>query len=413
MDAVRLGVRVTDIERVLDQFESPILGNNFRSTLPAGRIARLLVALQGQEIVSMPALESIAYKQAHISSFELKKAYLPVFAEWGFARVYDNKIEETITSRTEVLQQAGKMWEESDPNPVEKLAVDLFDTTSVSPVPSSSIQKILSNYNTTVGTNSVTHLSESGLVDKFKFDDGEWYYSPEIFGENYPKTLTYLRSQTESKQQEIRSVIESVLTNQGLPHDALKAGADEKLINQMAGAGLLMGYPLSIGSRTCPFYFTPDIRNRFDKEGRGDKFELIKAGMAHFQYAFRLADQNTGRLKFGPSVFLNSLLEKGKAGDATAIGTDYDILVKNGLVKLEPTTGNRYRFLLPESKEKIADLEAIRDAFEEKWVVPQMDLSTMGIPSTVITGDSIVYRSSKSMQAKSLAREFAKDVFNL
>jgi hypothetical protein len=107
------------------------------------------------------------------------------------------------------------------------------------------------------------------------------------------------------------------------------------------------------------------------------------------------------------------LIENGKAGNATAIGTDYDLLVKKGLVKIEPTSSSRYQFLLPASKEKIGDLEVIRDAFKDKWIVPKMDLSVMGIPGAVIPGDSIVYRSSKLIQSKELAREYVHEVFKL
>ena len=121
----------------------------------------------------------------------------------------------------------------------------------------------------------------------------------------------------------------------------------------------------------------------------------------------------TGKLKFSPAVFLDRLIENGKAGNATAIGTDYDLLIKTGLVKIERTYGDRYQFILPTSKEKIADLEAIRDIFKEKWMVPQIDLSAMGIRGDVIPGDSIVYRSTKSIDAKTLSREFAAEVFKL
>lgn len=411
MDRIRLGVRIADLERVLDSYDSAVLGNSYRATLPAGRIARLLVSLQGQDVVSMSTLESIAYKQVHISSLELRKAYLPLFSEWGFARIYDDRIEETVKSRSAVLDQVGQWWEQSKPHEVERLSVELFDTTAVAPVPLDNVKRITDNYDSRASQNAMIHLRESGLVDKLRCKDTDWFYSPEVFGENYPKTIKYLENQSEKKAVEIRSVIEKIMNNEGLPHDSLKNEVNEKMIDEMTGSGLLMGFPVSIGGRNCPFYFTPDVRNRFDREGRGDKFELIKAGISHFQYAFRLAEEMTGKLKFNPSVFLNRLIDNGKAGDATAIGTDYDLLVKSGLVKIENTYGNRYRFILPESKEKIADLEAIRDAFQDKWVMPQINLSTMGIPCEVIPGDSIVYRATKAMQAKELAREFAKDVF--
>ena len=413
MDRTRLAVRVTDIERVLDQCESPVLGNNFRATLPAGRVARLLVSLQGQDIISMSALESIAHQQAHINALELQKAYLPLFSEWGFLRVYTDRVEENITSRSVLLEKVGKWWEESNPSPTEKLAVDLFDKAAMSPIPADTAEKIMSNYTEKAGTIAMVHLSQSGLVDKFNYNDAGWFYSPEVFGENYPTTIKYLENQTTGKRAQIWATIEKVLNDEGLPHDTLKTQTDELMINQITGAGLLMGYPLSISGKNCPFYFTPDVRNRYDREGRGDKFELIKSGVAHFQYAHRLAELATGKLKFSPSVLLDKLLENGNAGNATAIGTDYDLLLKKGLIKIEPTQSGRYRFILPTSKEKIADLEAIRDAFKEKWIVPQIDISSMGIPCKVIPGDSIVYRSTRAIQAKSLTQEFAAEIFKL
>lgn len=174
-----------------------------------------------------------------------------------------------------------------------------------------------------------------------------------------------------------------------------------------------MGYPLNIGGNQEVFYFTPDLRNRFESEGRGDKFELAKTGISHFQFAQHLASYGTGRLKFNPSVILDKLIEKGKAGDATAIGTDYYLLVQKGLVKVEKLSGSRYQFLLPDSKEKIADLKVVRDAFEGKYVIPQIDFGSMGLPQGADPGDSIVYRARKSIEGKALARQFAEDVFKL
>jgi len=413
LDRKRLAVRATDMERVLDQFESPVLGSHFRATLPTGRIVKLLVSLQGQDVISMPALESIAYKEAHITPFELHGTYLPLFQDWGFVRIYENRIEENIKSRQSILERAGRLWEESNPHPVEQLGIELFDKAALSPLPSDTINKTLSRFDELTCKSSLTHLRESGLVDQFQYKETEWFYSPEIFGENYSKTIKFIANQSQDERKRIYSVIESVLQDQGVPHSTLAQKSEENLINQIVGAGLLMGYPLSIGDSTHVYYFTPDLRNRYDREGRGDKFELIKTGISHFQFAYRLADARTGKLRFSPYIFLDKLLEKGTAGNATAIGTDYYLLVQKGLVKIERTYGTRYRFLLPDSEEKIADLETIRDSFKDKWIVPRIDLSVMGIPAGAIPGDSIVYRSRKVMQAKELAREFASEVFKL
>lgn len=413
MDRERLAVRATDMERILDKCESPVLGSHFRATLPIGRIVRLLISLQGQDVISMSALESIAHKEAHIAALELHQTYLPLFQDWGFVRTYERRIEENVKNRSDVLKRAGRLWEKSNPHSVEKLGVELFDKTALSPRSSDAVQGTFARFRENTSISALAHLQESGLVDRFRYKDTEWFYSPEIFGENYPNTVKFLANQTEKKRRKIFSMIENVLQDQGVPHNILEEQTSPDLVSQTVGSGLLMGYPILRESKTYVFYFTPDIRNRYDREGRGDKFELIKSGVSHFQFAYRLAKARTGKLRFSPYIFLDKLLKKGTAGNATAIGTDYDLLVKKGLVKIEPTTGTKYRFLLPDSKEKIADLDVICNAFKEKWIVPRIDLSAMGIPGTVVPGDSIVYRSTKVIQARELARQFAQEVYRL
>ena len=126
-----------------------------------------------------------------------------------------------------------------------------------------------------------------------------------------------------------------------------------------------------------------------------------------------MAKARTGRLKLNPCVFLNRLIENGFAGDATAIGTDYDLLVKKGLLKLEPTFASRYRLLLPDSREKIADLEAIRDAFESDQILPQIDFSDYGLKGKIFVNDSLVHRSRNFITGKPLAQEFVREIFKL
>ena len=198
-----------------------------------------------------------------------------------------------------------------------------------------------------------------------------------------------------------------------MPYDNLAIKYNTNILDQVAGVGLLYGYPLKIGTSENVFFFTPDLRSRFEREGRGDKFEIIKPGISHFQFANKLAAPSTGRLSLNPSVILNRLIRDGYAGDATAIGTDYELLVKKGIVKIEHTSGSKYKFLLPDSREKIADLEAIRDAFESKQILPQIDFEKFGLRGKLESQDSLVYRSKRAIKERELAQQFCKDVFHI
>ena len=226
--------------------------------------------------------------------------------------------------------------------------------------------------------------------------------------------IRFLTNLDLARKELVYETIDKVVNEQGIPHDILSSDTQSIKLDHLVASGLLMGYPLTFNGKTKTFYFTPDLRNRFDGEGRGDKFEIIKSGISHFENAYWLANPPTGQLRFNPSVLLEKLLENGRAGNATAIGTDYELLVKKGLVMLRRTSGSRYEFLLPDS-EKIADLEIICDAFKTRTILPKTDISeeVMGLKGEVIAGDSIVYRSRKNIQDKELTAQLLEKMFRI
>jgi hypothetical protein len=414
LDQKTKAIRATDVERVLDNYRSPTLGNRYRSTLPAGRFVRLLVAIQGQDVIKNPILEALAYRELGIDSLSLHNTYIPQFQDWGYVRVYDDRIEEEVRDRDKMLQTVGSWWEKSDPHPAEAASLELFHETALSPRLASDVESIRNSVPASAWTSALDHLSETALVDHFEHDGKKWFYSPEIFGENYPKAVRFIAHAGESREK-IAEMVKLVDADQGIPHSIAQGQVGKGLWDQVTGAGLVLGYPITIGATTETFYYTPQVRSRFEREGRGDKFDLIKTGMSHWQFAHRLAQPVTGKLKYSPKVFLDRLIERGRAGDCTAIGTDFQLLIDRGLIMIEPTYGSRYRMVLPDSKEKIADLEAMRDAFGEDWFAPKApfpdDIS--GIPGEPKGQDSLVYRSRKSVAGKGLAQDFLREMFDL
>lgn len=411
MDPLQSSLRINDIYRLLNILESDVMGTHYRATLPTGKLINLAVAIQGQNIIRLPALESIAQKEIGVNPLELKKVYLPVLQEWGFVRIFEKKIEENIPSRSSLLQKCVKFWEDCDPHPVEELSLDLFDKTALAPVEHSKIRNLFDAHDITVERSAWSHLNAVRLVDRFDNENVQWYYSPEIFGENYPKIISHLSNSNFRDRDEINIINEEIHSDQGLPQSYLARSHKSCLIKGIIGTGLALGCPLSFGGSSETFLFTPDIKNRYESIGRGDKFELIKLGIAHFQFASKLADPATGSLKLNPSVLLTKLLDKGKAGNASAIGTDYYPLVQKGLLGIEQLENGRFGFTLPLSKDKIADLEAIRDAFQSRTLMPSLSLDATKFDGNIDFGNSINTRSKYSIDAKQMTTDVLKEVF--
>lgn len=89
-------------------------------------------------------------------------------------------------------------------------------------------------------------------------------------------------------------------------------------------------------------------------------------------------------------------------------------MVKKGLIKIEKAdSSNRYYMVLPDSREKIADLQAIRDAFEYQEVVPAGDSEIANSLRNAKEGDSIRYRSRSFVKNRELSQQFIKDIYLL
>jgi len=415
MDSRRKAYRIGELGRILQNWDSPVLGDHFGNTITTSKIINILVAIQGQNIVKNSYLKSLSYSGYYLDYLSLKNTYLPLFQEWGFIDIYDDRIEEIIKSRSQILDKAYEFWCQHDPHDAEKLAVDIFDPLSLAPLRQDKIENISRGFGAEIITSANTHLYEAGIIDYFPYKDESWYYSPEIFGEDYPNIIKYISNQTDEIKKDIYGLIEFLRSNQGMPEKTLAESFHGDMVNQLASSGITNAYPLIIDINDCKFFFTQDIRNSFEVRGKGDQFDLIKLGISHFRYAHHLAITPTGRLNLSPHVFLDHLIENGRSkSPATAIGRDYNLMVQKGLIKIEKAdSSNRYYMVLPDSREKIADLQAIRDAFEYQEVVPAGDSEIANSLRNAKEGDSIRYRSRSFVKNRELSQQFIKDIYLL
>ncbi len=415
MDSRRRAYRISELGRTLQDWDSPVLGDHFGNTITTSKIINILVAIQGQNVIKNSYLKSLSYSDCYLDYLSLKNTYLPLFQEWGFVEVYDDRIEELIKSRSHILDKAYEFWSKNDPHEAEQLAINIFDPLSLAPLRQDKIDSISGKFDIEIIKSAETHLYETGIIDNFPYKEESWYYSPEIFGEDYPNIIKYISNQTDDEKQNIYRLVDFLRSNQGMPEKTLMESFPGKMVGQLASSGITNAYPIIIDVNDCKFFFTQDIRNSFEVKGKGDQYDLIKLGISHFRYAHHLATTSTGRLNLSPHVFLNHLIEKGRSkSPATAIGRDYNLMVKRGLIRIEKAdASNRYYMLLPDSKEKIADLEAIRDAFEYQEIVPASDAEIANSLPNAQEGDSLQYRSRAFVKNRELSQQFIKDIYLL
>lgn len=144
-----------------------------------------------------------------------------MFQDWGFIDIYKDRIELPTKSRGEILDRAGNFWLKSDPHPAEKLSIDLFDNLALAPRPKDIIDNISGKFDEIDVSSAKNHLSTANLIDFFSYKDDTWYYSPEVFGENYERTIKFISNQPTDMQKSIYNLVDDLRSSQGLPEDML------------------------------------------------------------------------------------------------------------------------------------------------------------------------------------------------
>jgi len=151
------------------------------------------------------------------------------------------------------------------------------------------------------------------------------YYSPNTFGHNIKKAeeqiLTILKN---SKIKDYEHVISSIKENPGIPYSELNT--HQNTLNNLIQTGLIDPIEVQVGQDKIPFLWMPN-------EKEDDKLFWVKKTASHFKFGQLFAKTKGGRLN-DPSLFINRLLSRGYAGNASNIGIGYNPLVLNRIVKV-------------------------------------------------------------------------------
>lgn len=144
------------------------------------------------------------------------------------------------------------------------------------------------------------------------------------------------------EEQKLANIVEFLQNNPGNPLPVVSKflGTAEANLYLLSKYGILEPIKLEVQGDNKDYLFSPaSTLAREDK----DHFDLVKMTLANFRFGEYYSKKT--RL-YSLDKFLSSMLDRGFAGSAEAIGTDYENLEKNGVVKVQKISGSDYRFWL-------------------------------------------------------------------
>lgn len=364
MTALQRTARIVDFERALEELRAPGLFRFYGASLHVGRTARLLETVRGYASLPKAKVYDFASQFGYSPDF-VEASLFPKFSKWGLIDIAGDNVKVNITSPGQILELCGKYWEELPKDPRDNHAVDAVELISKRPIELDDLHgRVFADTTEDIEKDVLVTLEALNVIVPQKTDEGKVYYTPHFIGSNPDKLGDIIRSLKEKELRALEGVYDTVSGVQGFPAAVLvrtTSGVSDALLSTAAMGGLVNVCEVNTLHDSQKFVFTGDI---LPSEGiKSDAFHFTKQTVSHFRYA-----QTFPRYKLRDVPrFLEVLLEKGQAGAASPIGTDYKFLEQNGIVDVQELgVSGRFTMYLVPGKEDI--LKAA------------MDLITSGTP---------------------------------
>ncbi|MGH3082256.1 MAG: hypothetical protein ACRDNH_14145 [Gaiellaceae bacterium] len=324
---------------------------SFEATALAGRSCDLLGRMRQLAPYSIKALVPLA-KDAGIARQELKTTVLPTLEALGILRMERDgatitSVSALVISQDDVMDQIARLWDHLDPEAPERGALVLLQQTATMPSlrEEAAGRLVLAGLDDEEAEQAIELALAHDLIRVSHVADlsADVLYNDFLWGENIDRVGAALAALNADLRDGLRALLEELHKHEGRPADEIESASPE-LVQLAITQGLVDATEIkTTGGRTATFHFTPLFRGfGVSRDHVSDVLDQVKLVIASFAFSTRYA---TFRLR-DPEVFLDSLISRGYAGNASPIGTDYGAMEKQKVVNVEPVApgSSRYRF---------------------------------------------------------------------
>lgn len=308
----------------------------------AGRVFDLAFRLRGSTTSSADRLRAIAL-DAGMGKLTLQ-AVAAAMETLGWIEIdrdpdgLPQVVRETIPAASALLGAAPSVLDIVMTTPAERAALVLLRETTLRPLIRDDGLQLASEADgiTTQGEqyalDALRYLTHTGLLRSVttESDDREVLYNPNIWIQGDSIAQAALKAADARGSAEVRALLEEIASNPGLPEAHVKS-TEPKWISFAVSQGLVQRSVIQTSDdREQGFLFTPHLgRDPFGGTA-GDASGQVRQLVGSMIYASTFART---RLDY-PDRFIGALINRGVAGNASSIGTDYPMLERAGIVRV-------------------------------------------------------------------------------
>lgn len=404
------GIWIVRTRKHLQDFVSPNL-SYYDATITAGQCGQLMSRLRKLEIVEYDKLRALAADLSILPS-QLNAVVLPNLEKAGIVNSFKDgsgkieKITENVPTIDAIFPIVTEIWKSHDANEIEMATIEGQEISSHIPLPESEFSGALASVgispkNLDIALDLQSSFNILGKVGEAK---ETLVYSEYSWGEVMKKGGKWMSKLEGSQRFELEQLISRIGTEQGLPEVSVNYSSDT--FRAAKNAGLVRSCTIRTSTGDMKdFVFTPSVGEIFSDEN-----DEVKAFLASLRYGENYA--HTSKI-ISPLWIVNALIERSEhtIGPATDIGTDYVLLEKAGIVKVEranPTSDRHYMTLI---KDDVA--RKVREVIKHGTVsgLQEQKLDTLLSPNSMTTPEHNRIRMGKLAGSAKKAEEDLFKVF--
>lgn len=315
-----------------------------------------------------------------------------------------------VTTGT-ALTHAADLFEDNDPQPLERAAIDLAERTSTEPLPGSTVVEYLSDTHHIISgevSEFVEQAAEIGFVDSEGDGDDRLFFNGNLFRrDTASKTRKVLDSFDDSEARklvEFQSKLASMGSIQGAEAERTLG---TQLFAKLKAAALVDLNVVSNEAGDHVFVTAPQAFQKFVNPMVDDAFDHAKALVAALSYGMSISPTTRGRI-WGVELLLNKLIRGEEVGPATAIGNDYRALELERVVQTR-RSGYGYMLKLLKREVGILALEVLKGRNASATALET--LPSAGMRSYVAPeANRVTFRKNQSRTSKAQTRSLLSAV---
>lgn len=321
----------------------------------AGRLGLFASAIKAEEHADINRIRFLAGHEG-IGFHDLTTELLPWFEHAGLCEIRRNpsgeiqEVTSLVLAYRDLLGAVSDFYDSRTPSLEDQACLIVLEQANKLPTPESVIrQEVAKQFGEEIA-NVALQLSKSfNMVTTKDGGNDPLLYAPRVWTGLHDKASQALAPLEQTDREVLLHLIGRVRQSQGYPESLFKREASNNavsyLVEMAIGIGLVNRTELYLADGvkrsflTTPHFYS-DLADEFG-EDMCDRVKIFLDSIRNGQY---YGSAVTGRIH-NPEVLLRALLNRGEIGPATAIGTDYMVAEKAGIIRVHRASAGRKAFM--------------------------------------------------------------------